>query len=248
MKAKELYSKTYSDMFREPPSSTNLIALTISKTPDTTFVMISLTGKVIVVTGATSGIILATAQALFVHGVSLSLTDIREDALNKAAAAIKETSTPSISPFSFPASSIITTAIDLRQSFQVDSWIEKPVSHFGKLDGAANIAGVPGKNFCVHDLSQLSNEEWDFVTSTNLTAVLYYMRAQIKALGQGGCIVNASSAMGLEGDQKTFAYSATKHAVIGLNKSAAGEIGTRGIRINSVAPILFSTPMVTGLG
>ena len=100
----------------------------------------------------------------------------------------------------------------------------------------------------MHDLSQLSNEEWDFVTSTNLAAVLYYMRAQIKALGLGGCIVNASSAMGLEVYQKTSAYSATKHAVIGLNKSAAGEIGTRGIRINSVAPILFSTLMVTGLG
>ncbi|KAK3172400.1 hypothetical protein OEA41_005721 [Lepraria neglecta] len=204
--------------------------------------------KVIAVTGAASGISLATAKVLFARGVSLSLTDIREDALNKAVAAIKETLTPSNSPYSSPASSIITTAIDLRQSSQVDSWIGKPVSHFRKLDGAANIAGVLGKNFGVHDLSQLSNEEGDFVTSTNLTAIFYCMRAQINALSQGGCIVNASSATGLERRLKNSAYLATKNAVIDLSKSAAGEVGARGIRINCVAPGLFNTPIVTGLG
>ena len=105
-----------------------------------------------------------------------------------------------------------------------------------------------GKNFGVHDLSQLSNEEWDFVTSTNLTAVFYCIRAQINALSQGGCIVKASSATGLEGLPKNSVYSATKHAVIGLSKSAAGEVGARGIRINCVAPGIFDTPMVTELG
>lgn len=110
------------------------------------------------------------------------------------------------------------------------------MSHFGRLDGAANIAGVLGKNFGVHDLQQLSNEEWDYVTSVNFTGLFYCMRAQLNVLKEGGVIVNAASTTGLEGHPKNSVYSATKHAVIGLTKSAAGEVGARGVRVNCVAP------------
>lgn len=117
----------------------------------------------------------------------------------------------------------------------MDSWIEKTISHFGRLDGAANIAGVLGKNFGVHILVQLSNE-WEFVTRTNFTGLFYCMRAQLRVLNDGDAVVNAPSTTGLEGHPKNSPYSATKHAVIGLSQSAAGEVGGRGIRVNCVAP------------
>ena len=118
----------------------------------------------------------------------------------------------------------------------MNSWIEKTVSHFGRLDGAANIAGVTGKSYGVYDLSQLSNEEWDFITRTNLTGLFYCMRAQLRVLSDGSAVVNAASIARLEGSPTNRAYCATKHAVIGLSKSAAGEFGGRGIRVNGVAP------------
>lgn len=195
-------------------------------------IMISLAGKVISVTGSASGMGLATAKALFARGASLSLADYREDALNRTRKEIES----SFASTSSQMPTILATAVDIRESSQVDSWIEKTVSHFGRLDGAANIAGVLGKNFGVHELTQLSNEEWEFVTRTNFTGLFYCMRAQLKVLSDGGAVVNAASTTGLEGHPKNSAYSATKHAVIGLSKSAAGEVGGRGIRVNCVAP------------
>jgi NAD(P)-dependent dehydrogenase (short-subunit alcohol dehydrogenase family) len=190
--------------------------------------MVSLKGKVICVTGAASGIGLATAKVLFTQGAMLSLLDLREESLEAAVAGILGDSTES--------DRIIFTAVDIRSSDQVDAWVERTVKHFGCLDGAANIAGVIGRHYGIHDISELSNEEWDFINGTNLTGLFYCLRAQINAICDGGSIVNTSSVVGLEGHGKNGAYSASKHGVIGLTKSAAQEVGSRGIRVNSIAP------------
>ena len=116
--------------------------------------MISLAGRIISITGSASGMGLATAKALFARGASLSLADYREDALKQARNEIESSYTSNSSE----KPTILATAVDIRDSSQVDSWIEKTVSHFGRLDGAANIAGVLGQNFGVHDPTQLSNE------------------------------------------------------------------------------------------
>lgn len=194
--------------------------------------MISLAGKVISVTGSASGIGLATAKALFARGACLSLADRREDALNETRKEIESSCTPSSSE----KPTIIATVVDVRESSQVDSWIEKTASYFGRLDGAANIAGVLGKSYGQYNLSRLSNEEWDSITRTNLTGLFYCMRAQLRVLSDGGAVVNAASVAGLVGSPTDSAYCATKHAVIGLSKSAAQEFGGRGIRVNCVAP------------
>lgn len=193
--------------------------------------MISLAGKVVTVTGGASGMGLATAQGLYARGASLSLADIREDALDKAVSEIKAASSSSNGD-----NTIITTVVDIRDSDQVDAWIEKTIKHFGRLDGAANIAGVLGKSFGVGDLAELSNDEFDFITGVNFKGLFYCMRAELRAMKEGACIVNAGSSTGLEGHPKNSVYSATKHAVVGLTKSAAGEVGPRGIRVNCVAP------------
>lgn len=113
------------------------------------------------------------------------------------------------------------------------------MSHFGHLDGAANLAGVVGKHIGIHNITQLSDEERKFANDVNLTSVFYALRAQLQAmekLGNGGSIVNAASTAGIEGNAKNANYSAAKHGVVGLSRSAAKEVGRSRIRINAIAP------------
>jgi len=183
-------------------------------------------GKVIAITGGASGIGLATAHLLASRGASLSLADVQEGALVAAANAIK----------SKHDVEILTFALDVRKVAQVDAWISETVSKLGKLDGAANIAGVIPKSIGIGGITGMVEEEWDFVIAVNLTGVMHCLRAQMKVIENGGSIVNASSIAGLTGRANNSAYAASKHGVIGLTKSAAKEIGSKGVRVNSFAP------------
>lgn len=147
--------------------------------------MISFAGKVVAVTGAASGMGLATAKGLFARGASLSLADIREDALDKAVSEIKAASSSSKEN-----NSIITTVVDIRKSDQVDAWVDKTIAHFGKLDGAANIAGVLGKSFGLGNLSEISDEEFDYITGVNFKGLFNCIRAELRVMKKGAGIVN----------------------------------------------------------
>ncbi|CAK7245664.1 MAG: hypothetical protein STHCBS139747_007249 [Sporothrix thermara] len=211
--------------------------------------MASLKGRVVAVSGAASGIGRATAKHLFSLGVNLSVADNRKDALDAAVAEIKAQ----------PLAEGVTTApqvyarvTDVRSSAEVDAWIDETVRTLGGLDGAANLAGVVGKHIGKHDVTDLSDEEWAFVTDINLTGVFYAMRAQLRAMRKlgGGAprsIVNAASTAGIAGDAKNASYSAAKHGVVGLTRSAAKEVGRDNIRVNCVAPGVIDTPMVQTL-
>lgn len=128
------------------------------------------------------------------------------------------------------------TALNVTSNIEVDDWIAATVKHFGRLDGAANIAGVTTKEPKYPFLTEVSNEEWDYVIGINTTGLFYLLRAQLRVMKDGASVVNASSGTGLVGRPGMAAYSASKHAVIGLTKSAAKEYGPKGIRINAVAP------------
>ncbi|KAK4942031.1 hypothetical protein LTR10_018212 [Elasticomyces elasticus] len=190
--------------------------------------MAFLHGQVIAVTGGASGIGLATSKLLAERGAILSIADTNQERLDAALS-------------TFAGEGHIATAVDVRFSSQVNAWIETTVKKLGKLNGAVNLAGVLQKP---RPLAEVSDEDWDVTIDTNAKGVFFCMRAQVKHLEDGGSIVNATSGAGLTGVATSSVYSASKHAVIGLTKSAAKEVGDRSIRINCVAPGVIATPMV----
>lgn len=185
-------------------------------------------GKVIALTGGASGIGLETAKMLAARGATVCIADLQEAGL---AAAVKD--------IEAAGGKVSSTVLNVRDRKAVESWIESIVGKFGKLDGAANLAGVIGKSIGISNLEDIEEDEWDFIMGVNMDGVRYCMRAEIKALtkqGNGGSIVNAASIAGIIGLEKNAAYIASKHAVVGLTRAAAKECGARNIRVNSIAP------------
>ncbi|PVH84294.1 3-oxoacyl-reductase [Cadophora sp. DSE1049] len=200
--------------------------------------MTSFDGKVIAITGAASGIGLATANLLAQRGAALSLSDINSDLLNTAASSIRS---------SYPAIKMHTETVDVRNHSQVDSWMSNTVRKLGRLSGSANVAGVICPKIGVNFLENETEEDWAFVMDINLTGMMHCLRAevQIGELGKGSAIVNVSSIAGLQGRPTAGSYVASKHGVIGLTRTVAKEVGRRGVRVNCIAPGVISTPMLT---
>jgi NAD(P)-dependent dehydrogenase (short-subunit alcohol dehydrogenase family) len=186
---------------------------------------LTLKGKVVVLTGAASGMGLETAKILAAKGVKLSLADVQEAALFAMAEDLKKS-----------GAEVIATVVDIRNRQQVEDWIKKTVEIFGKLDGAGNLAGVIGKQNNIATLAEIDDEDWDFVMGVNAKGLLNCLRAQMPHFNDGGSIVNAASVAGLIGFKKNASYVASKHAVVGLTKVAAKELGPRQIRCNCFCP------------
>jgi NAD(P)-dependent dehydrogenase (short-subunit alcohol dehydrogenase family) len=121
--------------------------------------------------------------------------------------------------------------------------VEKTLKHFGKLDIACNNAGIGGSS---HPTGDYPIEDWDKVISVNLSGVFYGMKYQIKAMLENGKgnIINMSSILGTVGFAQAGAYTAAKHGVLGLTKTAALEYGTKHIRINAICPGFIKTPLL----
>ena len=122
----------------------------------------------------------------------------------------------------------------------------KAVSHFGRLDGAFNNAGIARKN---KPLDELTLEEWDRAIRIDLTAVFLCIKYQVKAmLGTGGgAIVNTASSLGQVAIPCASEYVAAKHGVVGLTRAAGADYGARGIRVNAVLPGIIKTPLIERL-
>lgn len=163
----------------------------------------SVHGKVIVITGAASGMGLEASKYLASQGALVSLADVQEEALKQVAASIEEFE-----------GKVLSRVVDIRNRTQVEEWIKATVDTFGKIDGCANLAGVIGKQNGLANIEEIEDESFDFVMDVNVKGLLNCMRAQIPNMNDGGSILNASSILGLQGMKKGAAYVASKHAVI----------------------------------
>jgi NAD(P)-dependent dehydrogenase (short-subunit alcohol dehydrogenase family) len=187
--------------------------------------------KVVLVTGAGSGIGYATARAFAAAGARVAVADISKGAGERTVAAILEM-----------GAAAVFFQVDVAEPDQVDGLIASVVTTFGQLDFAHNNAGIPGDPFLVADIT---TERWRRVIDVNLNSIFFCLRAEINAmLPRGGAIVNTASAAGLIGSYNSSSYTTAKHGVVGLTKCAAMEYGKKGIRINAVCPGLVDTALL----
>ncbi|HVD56057.1 MAG TPA: SDR family NAD(P)-dependent oxidoreductase [Thermoleophilaceae bacterium] len=188
-----------------------------------------LEGKVVLVTGAGSGIGEACAHRAAAGGARVAVVDITREAAERVASEIGG-----------DARAIVA---DVAEEGSVADMVATVVEQFGRLDGAINNAGIGGAQFAVGDYSL---DDWRRVMRVNLDGVFLCLREEIRAMRTtgGGSIVNMASVLAAAGYPEQVAYVTSKHALVGLTRVAALDHASDGIRVNAVGPAFILTPLV----
>jgi len=190
-----------------------------------------LANKVAVITGAASGIGAATAKTFVEQGARVVLGDIQDELGASLAEALGGTEHATF------------CHCDVTDERQVEAMVETAVSQYGGIDIMFNCAGIVG---AVGPMSTTPAAEWKLTIDIMLNGVFYGMKhasRHMKAAGSGS-IISMSSTAGVMGGLGPHAYAAAKHAVVGMTKNLAAEVGSCGVRVNCIAPAGMATPMV----
>lgn len=200
--------------------------------------------RVFAIAGGGSGIGFETVKQLLVLGARVSIADYRL-AENLA------------TDLGGKDDNLMMIQIDVTSAKQVEGWIRDTVGRWGRLDGAANLAGTVPKDHNMGSILTTEDDDWARVLAVNIDGTKNCVREQVKYIGkgylkefqgeqiqvgkgnpkaEGGSIVNTGSTLSLVGSAGTGAYTASKHAVLGLTRCVAKEIGPQGTRINCLCP------------
>ena len=191
-------------------------------------------GKVVLITGAGSGLGRAAALQAAKEGAKLSLVDLSQEGLEETERQITENA---------PNAEVLLITANVANEEEVKNYVNQTIEQYGRIDGFFNNAGIEGKQNSTEDFG---SDEFQKVVSVNLNGVFYglkYVLKEMKKQGSGS-IVNTASVGGIRGVGNQSGYAASKHGVVGLTRNSGIEYGQYGINVNAIAPGAIMTPMV----
>ena len=193
--------------------------------------MFDLTGKTALVTGASGGIGAAIARGLHAQGATVALSGTRAEALEKLASELGG------------RTHVLTC--NLSDKDAVEKLVPAAEAAMGQLDILVNNAGLTRDGLFM----RMKDEDWDTVIAVNLTATFRLARAAVKGMmkRRWGRIVSITSIVGVTGNPGQGNYAASKAGMIGMSKSLAAEVASRGITVNCIAPGFIESPMTDAL-